>query len=66
MCDRAVLTDAGRVLADDAPDQVLDLYNALIAEKENSSFAAEAAPVGARSVGVRSGDGRASWQWSAA
>ena len=59
LCDRAVLLDAGRVLADDAPDQVLDLYNALIAEKENSSFAAEAAPVGARSVGVRSGDGRA-------
>ena len=59
LCDRAVLIDAGQVLADDSPDQVLDYYNALIAEKENSSFAAEAAPVGKRSVGVRSGDGRA-------
>lgn len=59
LCDRAVLLDGGRVVADDAPDQVLDLYNALIAERENSTFAAVAAPVGERAVGVRSGDGRA-------
>lgn len=59
LCDRAVLLDAGRVVADDVPDQVLDLYNALIAEKENRDFEAQAAPVGERAVGVRSGDGRA-------
>ncbi len=60
LCDRAVLLDAGKVIADDLPDQVLDLYNALIAEKENRDFEAQAAPVGQRSIGVRSGDGRAS------
>lgn len=60
LCDRAVLLDAGQVVADDLPDQVLDLYNALIAEKENRAFEAKAAPVGRRDIGVRSGDGRAS------
>lgn len=59
LCDRAVLLDGGRIVADDAPDQVLDLYNALVAERENRGFEAEAAPVGQRAVGVRSGDGRA-------
>lgn len=59
LCDRAVLLDGGRIVADDAPDQVLDLYNALVAERENSTFTAEAAPPGERTVGVRSGDGRA-------
>ncbi len=59
LCDRAVLLDAGRIVADDTPDQVLDLYNALVAERENTTFEATAAPVGERSVGVRSGDGRA-------
>lgn len=59
LCDRAVLLDAGCIVADDVPDQVLDLYNALVAERENRGFAAAAAPVGQRQVGVRSGDGRA-------
>lgn len=59
LCDRAVLLDEGRVRADDAPDQVLDLYNALVAERENRGFAATAAPVGQARVGVRSGDRRA-------
>ena len=54
-----MLLDAGRIVADDTPDQVLDLYNALVAERENTTFEATAAPVGERSVGVRSGDGRA-------
>ena len=59
LCDRAVLLDGGRIVADDTPDQVLDLYNALVAERENSTFEAEAAPVGQPAVGVRSGDKRA-------
>lgn len=60
LCDRAVLLDGGRIVADDVPDQVLDLYNALVAERENRGFEASPAPVGQRHVGVRSGDGRAS------
>jgi lipopolysaccharide transport system ATP-binding protein len=38
LCDRAVLLDGGAIVADDAPDQVLDLYNALVAERENRGF----------------------------
>lgn len=37
LCDRAVLLDHGRVLMDGMPSDVMDYYNALIAEKENSS-----------------------------
>lgn len=38
ICDRAILLDAGRVLRDGAPEDVMDLYNALIAERENASL----------------------------
>ncbi|WP_250628529.1 ABC transporter ATP-binding protein [Pinirhizobacter soli] len=34
LCDRAVMIDKGRLVADGSPQEVLDLYNALIAEKE--------------------------------
>jgi lipopolysaccharide transport system ATP-binding protein len=34
LCDRAILIDAGKVRSDGAPEEVLDLYNALIAQKE--------------------------------
>ncbi|MDR0183639.1 ABC transporter ATP-binding protein [Lysobacter arvi] len=37
ICDRAILLDAGAVLKDGAPDDVMDYYNALIAERENAS-----------------------------
>lgn len=37
LCDRAVLIDQGRLIADGTPQEVLDLYNALISEKENST-----------------------------
>jgi len=55
LCDRAVLLDEGQVRADDAPDQVLDVYNALVAERENGTFLAKPALPGERGVGVRSG-----------
>ena len=45
LCDRAVLLDSGGIVADDVPDQVLDLYNALVAERENRGFAATAAAI---------------------
>lgn len=35
LCDRALLVEDGRVIKDGAPQEVLDYYNALIAEKEN-------------------------------
>ncbi len=37
LCDRAVMIDHGRLVADGLPQEVLDFYNALIAEKENST-----------------------------
>lgn len=37
LCDRAVLLDHGRLLLDGEPSQVMDYYNALIAERENST-----------------------------
>lgn len=37
LCDRAVLLDKGRMIKDGAPSEVVDLYNALIAEKENAT-----------------------------
>lgn len=61
LCDRAVLLDAGRVVADDAPDRVLDLYNALIADRENRVLAEAAAGPTADggTAGQRSGNGKA-------
>jgi lipopolysaccharide transport system ATP-binding protein len=41
LCDRAILLDKGRVLKDGQPDEVVDYYNALIAEKENAKLSVE-------------------------
>lgn len=34
LCNRAILLDRGNVLRDDAPDAVLDYYNAIVARRE--------------------------------
>lgn len=36
LCDRAILLDGGKLIKDGVPSEVMDLYNALIAERENS------------------------------
>ncbi|HVI53954.1 MAG TPA: ABC transporter ATP-binding protein [Luteibacter sp.] len=41
MCDRAVLLQGGRVVRDGDPVEVMDAYNALIAERENSTMKVE-------------------------
>lgn len=41
LCDRAILLQAGRVLKDGDPVEVMDAYNALIAERENSTIKSE-------------------------
>lgn len=38
LCNRAVLLDHGKVVKDGNPEAVMDYYNALIAEKENSTI----------------------------
>lgn len=38
LCDRVILLDKGGVLKDGQPDEVVDYYNALIAEKENAKL----------------------------
>lgn len=39
LCDRVILLDKGRVLKDGLPDEVVDYYNAIIAERENAKTA---------------------------
>ncbi|MBB3225875.1 lipopolysaccharide transport system ATP-binding protein [Luteibacter sp. Sphag1AF] len=41
LCDRAILLQGGRILQDGDPVEVMDAYNALIAERENSSMKTE-------------------------
>lgn len=38
ICDRAILLSAGQVAMEGAPEAVMDYYNALIAQKENSKI----------------------------
>lgn len=37
ICDRAILLEKGSVMKDGEPEEVMDFYNAMIAEKENST-----------------------------
>jgi lipopolysaccharide transport system ATP-binding protein len=41
LCDRVILLDKGRVIKDGPPDEVVDYYNALVAEKENAKLTVE-------------------------
>ncbi len=38
VCDRAILLDGGRIARQGPPDEIMDYYNALIADKENSKL----------------------------
>ncbi|MFD1252839.1 MULTISPECIES: ABC transporter ATP-binding protein [Devosia] len=57
ICDRAILLDDGHVRKDGAPEEVLDLYNALIAEKEGHLL--EQITDASGRVQTRSGSGEA-------
>ena len=37
VCDRAILLDGGRLAREGAPEEIMDYYNALIAERENDT-----------------------------
>lgn len=57
LCDRAILLEAGRVLRDGPPEQVMDYYNALIADKEQATVQVTRLDDG--SMQTRSGSGEA-------
>ncbi|KXF78323.1 sugar ABC transporter ATP-binding protein [Paramesorhizobium deserti] len=41
LCDRVILLDKGTVMKDGAPDEVVDYYNAMIADRENARMTVE-------------------------
>lgn len=41
LCDRSLLLSNGEVLKDGPPDEIVDYYNAIIAERENASLSIE-------------------------
>ncbi|HJW56688.1 MAG TPA: ABC transporter ATP-binding protein [Burkholderiaceae bacterium] len=41
ICDRAILLDRGQVAKEGAPEEVMDYYNAMLAERENQSVRQE-------------------------
>jgi lipopolysaccharide transport system ATP-binding protein len=57
ICDRAILLDGGRLAKEGGPEEVMDFYNALIAERENSTIRQERTEDGR--VQTTSGTGQA-------
>lgn len=41
ICDRAILLDAGHLAKEGAPEEIMDFYNAMLAEKENRTVRQE-------------------------
>lgn len=37
LCDRAILLDGGTIIKDGTPEEVMDYYNAIVADKENAN-----------------------------
>lgn len=59
LCDHVVLIDKGQMLKQGAPDEVVDFYNALIAQKENEKLAIEQSRDQQGWLKTRSGSGTA-------
>ncbi|MCF5470264.1 ABC transporter ATP-binding protein [Pseudomonas syringae] len=57
LCNRAILLEKGTVIKDGKPEEVMDFYNALIAEKENATVQTRELEEGV--VQTRSGSGEA-------
>lgn len=60
LCSRALLLERGTVIKDGNPEEVMDFYNALIAEKENNTV--KVCELDDGSVQTRSGTGEVSIQ----
>ncbi|KFN41925.1 ABC transporter ATP-binding protein [Arenimonas metalli] len=59
LCDRAILLEGGQMILDGGPQEVLDYYNALIAEKENRTVRTSRVE---SSVATESGSGEATFE----
>jgi lipopolysaccharide transport system ATP-binding protein len=57
LCDRAILLDGGRLAREGPPEEIMDYYNAMIAERENETVRLNATPEG--KVQTVSGTGEA-------
>ncbi|CAH0137468.1 Teichoic acids export ATP-binding protein TagH [Massilia sp. Bi118] len=57
LCDRALLLDGGRLAKEGPPEEIMDFYNAMIAERENETVRLNATPEG--KVQTVSGTGEA-------
>jgi lipopolysaccharide transport system ATP-binding protein len=57
LCDRAILLDGGRLAKEGPPEEIMDYYNAMIAERENETVRLNATPEG--KVQTISGTGEA-------
>ncbi len=58
LCSRAILLDGGTIIKDGPPEEVMDYYNAIIAQKENSVVEVNTLTDGGRQT--KSGSGKAS------
>ena len=58
LCDRAILLDNGTVIKDANPEEVFDFYNAIIAEKENSTVEVKQLESGKSQTSSGSGEAR--------
>lgn len=58
LCDRAILIERGRVAKDGAPEEVMDFYNAIIAEKENNTVEIETREDGRKKITSGTGEAR--------
>ena len=56
LCDRAILLERGRAIKDGNPEEVMDFYNALIAERENASVEVKRLPDGRAQTTSGSGE----------
>lgn len=60
LCNRAILLDQGKVLRDGDPEEVMDFYNAFIADKENQTISQRVNATG--KIETSSGTGEVSLQ----
>lgn len=60
VCDRAILLDAGRLAREGKPEEIMDYYNAMIAERENAAGTVRLSERADGKVQTISGTGEAS------